>query len=59
MSKRTIDQYWLEERIAIKVEHIPRPTARQLHDALNECLRDFKALYGDFEIVRWPRECED
>jgi hypothetical protein len=56
MPGKYIDREWLEERLAIKLEHIRKPTPRQVHDAREECLREFRELYGEFEIVRWPEE---
>lgn len=45
----------LEERIAIRVEHIPRPTPKQLHDALNATIADLRETYGELDIPQWPR----
>lgn len=55
-TRKLITPCHLSERVAIKIEHIPRPTPRQLHDAREEALREFRELYGDFEIVQWPKE---
>ena len=52
--RKSIDPYWLAERQAIKLEPIRNPTPRQVHDAREECLREFRELYGEFEIVQWP-----
>ena len=55
MTKRKhIDRYWLEERIAIKLEPIRNPTPKQLHDALNETLRELTEIYGELDIPQWP-----
>lgn len=59
MPKKTITQDHFEERLAIKLEPYRNPTPRQVHDARDECLREFRELYGEFEIVRWPREVEN
>ncbi|HYC01606.1 MAG TPA: hypothetical protein VEC57_20920 [Candidatus Limnocylindrales bacterium] len=56
MPGKLIDIDWLEERIAIRVEHIRNPTPKQLHDALNDTIRDLKEIYGQIDIERWPRE---
>lgn len=56
MTKRTIDPEHFEERMAIKLEPYRNPTPRQVHDAREECLLEFRELYGEFEIVRWPQE---
>ncbi len=56
MPKQTIDEYWIAERIAIKLEPLRNPAPRQVHDAREECLREFRELYGEFEIVRSPSE---
>ena len=56
MQRKYIDAYWLAERLAIKLEPLRNPTPRQVHDAREECLIEFRELYGEFEIVQWPRE---
>jgi hypothetical protein len=56
--RKVIDPYHLAERQAIKLEPIRNPTPRQVHEAREECLREFRELYVDFEIVQWPREKE-
>lgn len=56
MSKHYVCREHLEERIAIRLEHIPRPTKQQLHDALNDTIRDLTETYGELDIPRWPRE---
>lgn len=53
-ARKLIDEYWLSERMAIKTEHIPRPTPRQLHDALNETIKDLRGAYGELDIPQWP-----
>lgn len=52
---KTITEDWLSERIDIRLEHIPRPTAKQEHDALNATLKDLREIYGEIEVVRWPK----
>ncbi len=55
--RKTITQDHFEERICIKAEHIRgKLTPKQFHDLRDECLREFRELYGEFEIVQWPRE---
>lgn len=54
--RKYIDPYWLEERVAIRTEHIARPTPKQLHDALNQTLVELKAQWGEVDIPQWPRE---
>lgn len=49
----TLDHF--EERIAIKLEAVRHPTEKQEHDVLNECLREFRELYGELDIPQWPR----
>lgn len=46
-----IDPYHAAERLAIKLQHIQRPTPKQVHDAENEMLREFGELYGDYELL--------
>ena len=55
-ARKTIDPYAFAERLAIKAEHLPNPTPKQLHEIREQCLREFRELYGEFEIVQWPRE---
>lgn len=54
-AKYHVDREALEERIAIRVEHIARPTPKQLHDALNATLADLRERYGEIEVAQWPR----
>ena len=54
--RKPIDPYHFAERLAIKLEPIRNPTPRQVHEAREECLIEFRELYGEFEIVQWPRE---
>ena len=54
--RKYIDPYHFAERAAIKLEPIRNPTPRQVHDAREECLREFRELYGEFQIVQWPKE---
>lgn len=56
MAKRTIDPYHFVERLAIKLEPLRNPTPKQVHDAREECLLEFREIYGDFQIVQWPKE---
>lgn len=56
MPGKLIDREWIEERIALRTEHIPRPTPQQLHDALNATLKDLRAYYGEIEVPQWPRQ---
>lgn len=56
MAKYLVDREALEERIAIRVEHIPRPTPKQLHDALNDTIADLRETYGELDIPQWPRQ---
>ena len=51
MPAKFIDSYHMAERVAIKLEHIPRPTQGQVHHAENEVLREFRELYGDYELL--------
>lgn len=55
MTAKTIDLYWLEERIAIKLQEARKPSERQEHDALNETLRELKAQWGEIDVPQWPR----
>jgi hypothetical protein len=55
-NRKYIDPYHLAERVDIKLEHIRNPTPRQVHDAREQALKEFRELYGEFEIVQWPRE---
>jgi hypothetical protein len=55
-ARKVIDPYQFAERLAIKLEPIRNPSKKQEHDAREEALREFRELYGDFEIVQWPRE---
>ena len=54
--RKYIDREHFEERLAIKLEPLRNPTPRQVHDAREECLREFRELYGEFQIVQWPRD---
>lgn len=54
-ARKHIDPYWLAELIAIKLEHIRRPTPKQEHDALNDAIRDLKTQWGEVDIPQWPR----
>lgn len=55
MSRKYIDREWLEERVAIRLEHIRRPTPQQEHQALNDTLADLRETYGELDIPQWPR----
>lgn len=55
MPAKHVDREWLEERIAIRVEHIRHPTPKDLHDALNATIADLKERYGELDIPQWPR----
>lgn len=55
MPRKTIEPYHFEERLAIKLEPIRHPTKLQEHQAREECLKEFRELYGEFEVVQWPR----
>lgn len=46
MSRKYVDQDWIAERMAIRIEHIRLPTQKQIHDALNATIRDLKETYG-------------
>lgn len=46
-----IQPYDAAERLAIKLEHIPRPTPKQVHEAENEMMREFAELYGEFDML--------
>lgn len=56
MAKHYVCREALEERIAIRVEHIPRPTPKQIHEALNATLEDLQETYGELDIPQWPRD---
>lgn len=56
LARKTIDPYHFAERLAIKLEPLRNPTPKQVHDAREECLLEFRELYGEFEIVQWPRD---
>jgi hypothetical protein len=50
-----VTQCHLEERIAIRLEHIRKPTRQQEHQALNDTLKDLRETYGEIQVVQWPR----
>lgn len=52
--RKFIDLEHFEERLAIKLEPYRKPTEKQEHDALNECIREFRELYGEIDIPQWP-----
>jgi hypothetical protein len=56
MPGKYIDREHLEERVAIMVEHIPRPTPKQIHDALNATLKDLREYYGELDVPQFPRQ---
>jgi hypothetical protein len=53
--RKYIDREHLEERIALRTEHIRNPTPKQLHDALNATLEDLREVYGEVDVPQWPR----
>lgn len=55
MAGKYVDREWIEERIALRTEHIPRPTPKQLHDALNATLEDLREYYGEIDVPQWPQ----
>lgn len=55
MAAKYIDVDWLAERVALRLEHIRRPTPQQEHDALNATLKDLREVYGEIEVAQWPR----
>lgn len=54
MPGKYISADWLSERIAIRVEHIARPTRKQIHDALNATIKDLQETYGEIDIPQYP-----
>ncbi len=56
--RKWIPQDHFEERIAIKLQDIRNPTPKQIHDAENEALREFRELYGEVDLERWPRQAD-
>lgn len=53
--RKWISEEHMKERVAIKLEPIRNPTREQVHAAENEALLEFKELYGEIELERWPR----
>jgi hypothetical protein len=57
--RKFIDWEHYRERVAIKLEPIRNPTEKQIHDAENETLLEFRELYGQVSVEQWPRMSSD